>query len=56
VAAAQEEPIILGALAVDPAARTATVGKAEVSLSRKEFALLLVLIAQPDRVFSKEWA
>lgn len=54
VAAAQEEPIALGALRVDPAARTATVGETEVRLSRKEFALLLVLVAQPDRVFSKE--
>ncbi|HEX3563552.1 MAG TPA: winged helix-turn-helix domain-containing protein [Solirubrobacterales bacterium] len=54
VAAAQEEVITLGALMVDPAGRRATVKESEVSLARKEFALLLVLAAQPDRVFSKE--
>lgn len=54
VAAMQEESITLGALMVDPAGRRVTVGGQEVTLARKEFALLLVLAAQPDRVFSKE--
>jgi len=54
VAAMQEESITLGALMVDPAGRRVTVGGHEVTLARKEFALLLVLAAQPDRVFSKE--
>lgn len=54
VAAAQEEVINLGALMVDPAGRRATVKGSEVRLARKEFALLLILAAQPDRVFSKE--
>lgn len=54
VAAVQEEVITLGALMVDPAGRRVTVGGKEVTLARKEFALLLVLAAQPDRVFSKE--
>ncbi|HEX5983888.1 MAG TPA: winged helix-turn-helix domain-containing protein [Solirubrobacterales bacterium] len=54
VAAIQEEAITLGALMVDPAGRRVTVSGHEVTLARKEFALLLVLAAQPDRVFSKE--
>jgi DNA-binding response OmpR family regulator len=54
VAAAQEEVIALGALMVDPAGRRTTVRGREVSLARKEFALLLVLAAHPDRVYSKE--
>jgi DNA-binding response OmpR family regulator len=53
-APAQEEVITLGALTVDPAGRRATVEGSELRLARKEFALLLVLAAQPDRVFSKE--
>lgn len=54
VAAVQEEVIALGALMVDPAGRRVTVAEREVQLARKEFSLLLVLAAQPDRVFSKE--
>lgn len=54
VAAVQEEVINLGALMVDPAARRVTVKGEELRLARKEFGLLLVLAAQPDRVFSKE--
>ena len=53
VAVAHEEIINLGALTVDPAGRRATVKGSEVNLARKEFALL-ILAAQPDRVFSKE--
>jgi DNA-binding response OmpR family regulator len=53
-AAVAEEVITRGSLTVDPAGRRATVGGTAVCLSRKEFALLLALAAQPDRVFSKE--
>jgi DNA-binding response OmpR family regulator len=54
VAVAQEEVINVGPLMVDPAGRRVTVKGKELCLARKEFALLLVLAAQPDRVFSKE--
>lgn len=50
---AAEEIIQLGPLTIDPAARLASVGEAEVNLTKKEFALLLMLSSQPDRVFSK---
>lgn len=43
----------LGALQVDPAARQARVGDNELELSKKEFALLLVLASRPDRVFCR---
>jgi DNA-binding response OmpR family regulator len=49
-----EEILTRGALTVDPESRRTTVGEATVALARKEFALLLVLAAQPDRVFTKE--
>ena len=51
--AAAEEPVRLGALVVDRAARTAFVNEDELRLARKEFALLAVLAAQPNRVFTK---
>jgi DNA-binding winged helix-turn-helix (wHTH) protein len=52
---AQEQGVItLGALTVDPAGRRVTVDGNEVRLCRKEFALLLVLAAQPDRIFARE--
>jgi DNA-binding response OmpR family regulator len=50
----QEAPISLGPLTVDPANRRATVRGRELILPRKEFALLLALAGQPDRVFKKE--
>lgn len=50
---ASEEPIRLGALTVDRATHSASVDRAEVPLSRKEFALLLTLATQPNRVFTK---
>jgi DNA-binding response OmpR family regulator len=54
-ASAQEQGVItLGALTVDPAGRRATVDGSEVRLCRKEFALLLVLAVQPDRIFARE--
>jgi DNA-binding response OmpR family regulator len=49
---ATEETIRLGPLAVDPVARLATVNGEKVDLTNKEFALLLMLASQPDRVFS----
>jgi DNA-binding response OmpR family regulator len=49
-----QETLVRGALSVDPESRRASVGETAVALARKEFALLLVLAAQPDRVFSKE--
>lgn len=44
----------VGALAMDPVARTVHLGDTGVELSQKEFALLQVLASDPTRVFSKE--
>jgi DNA-binding winged helix-turn-helix (wHTH) protein len=49
----REEKITCGPLTVDPSARRVTVAEAEIYLSKKEFALILVLASQPSRVFSK---
>jgi DNA-binding response OmpR family regulator len=49
-----QEELTRGALVVDPESRRATVGETSLQLARKEFALLLVLATQPDRVFTKE--
>lgn len=43
----------LGALEIDPAARQAWVKDSQVGLSKKEFALLLILASRPNRVFCK---
>ena len=48
-----EQTKLLGALEIDPAARQARVGGTEVMLSKKQFALLLILASRPNRVFSK---
>lgn len=48
-----DETLRLGPLTVEPAARRTTVGEVDVCLSNKEFALLVVLASQPDRVFTK---
>lgn len=48
-----EEVKRLGPLEIDPGSRTAWVNGSEVSLSKKEFGLLLVLASAPDRVFGK---
>ncbi|MGN6258311.1 MAG: winged helix-turn-helix domain-containing protein [Solirubrobacterales bacterium] len=54
-ASAQEQEVIThGPLTVDPAGRRVTVDGTEVRLCRKEFALLLVLAAQPNRTFARE--
>jgi DNA-binding response OmpR family regulator len=44
----------VGALEIDPAARTVLLGGRRLSLSQKEFALLRTLAADPTRVFSKD--
>lgn len=46
--------LIRGPLVVEPEVRIATVGDVRLELSRKEFQLLAVLAAKPDRVYSKE--
>ena len=44
----------VGALEVDPSARTAHLRGAPLDLSQKEFALLRMLAAEPVRVFTKD--
>ena len=51
---ATREPLVRGPLVVDPESRTASVGEVTIKLSNKEFSLLAVLAAKPDRVFTKE--
>jgi DNA-binding response OmpR family regulator len=51
---AVEDAIVRGRLVVDPESRRATVGDVSLQLARKEFALLALLAAHPDRVFTKE--
>jgi DNA-binding response OmpR family regulator len=46
--------IRVGALEIDPAARTVLLHGTQLVLSQKEFALLRVLAAEPSRVWSKE--
>lgn len=50
----QEGPSRVGDLIVDPIRRRVTVGGRGVALSKKEFALLRALVADPTRVFTKE--
>ncbi|HEY5942383.1 MAG TPA: response regulator transcription factor [Solirubrobacterales bacterium] len=50
----QDGPSRVGDLVIDPVRRKVTVGHREVSLSKKEFALLRVLATNPTRVFAKE--
>jgi DNA-binding response OmpR family regulator len=49
-----EETVRLGPLKIEPAARRASYEEIELSLAKKEFALLLALAARPDRVVSKK--
>ena len=42
-----------GKLAVDPVSRRVHVGESEVVLTPKEFDLLLLLVAEPDRVYTR---
>ena len=46
-------PLRVGDLVVDPVTRRVRVGGREVTLANKEFALLRVLAAEPERVFTK---
>jgi DNA-binding response OmpR family regulator len=48
------EPVTLGGLTVDPAARIARLGGEEVSLTRKEFDLLAELAAHAGEVVTRE--
>jgi DNA-binding response OmpR family regulator len=51
---AEEDPhetMKFGCLAIDPAARQVTVGDREVTLTKKEFGVLVVLASAPTRVF-----
>jgi DNA-binding response OmpR family regulator len=49
----REGPLRIGELLVDPARRQARVGRRQLRLSNKEFALLRVLASDPHRVFTK---
>ena len=44
----------VGALEIDPAARTVALGGRPLAISQKEFALLRTLASDPTRVFTKE--
>ena len=48
------EQIDVGPLSIDRAARRVVAGGEEVELSAKEFALLVKLASDPDRVFTRE--
>jgi DNA-binding response OmpR family regulator len=48
------EVLDLGGLVVDRAARRVLVGGVDVALATKEYALLLKLASDPDRVFTRE--
>ncbi len=48
-----EGPSHVGELVLDPVRRKVWVGDREVQLSNKEFALLRVLMTEPERAFSK---
>lgn len=48
-----EETLTRGSLVIDPISRRVEVSGAEVTLTKKQFSLLLVLASQPSRVFTK---
>ena len=50
---ADDQRVVVGDLVVDPSARVATVAGAEMTLSRKEFDLLLALATRAGEVVSK---
>jgi DNA-binding response OmpR family regulator len=52
--ARREGPTRVGDLVIDPVRRRVTVGDRVVPLSKKEFALLRTLAANPTRVYTKE--
>jgi DNA-binding response OmpR family regulator len=53
-AEAEPEPIVHGALRIDPGARTVTLDDEELSLTQREFDLLAFLASHPGRVFSRD--
>lgn len=54
VPAADEKPVQVGELAIDPARREVRLGSRLLDLRAQEFDLLLTLAAQPGRVFTRE--
>jgi DNA-binding response OmpR family regulator len=50
--AGDRAPVRIGALLVEPAGRRVLVGKEEVRLHAREFALLTLLLSEPNRVFT----
>ena len=52
--ATRDGAIEIGPVRVDPARRAASVGGAEVDLTRKEFELLALLMSEPGAVISRE--
>jgi DNA-binding response OmpR family regulator len=48
-------PILLGPLRVDPSARTATIDETAIDLTRTEFDLLFLLVANAGRAFSRDF-
>ena len=48
-------PVVRGALRIDPAARTVAIAGDEVDLTRTEFDLLLLLVANAGRAFSRDF-
>lgn len=51
---AQVDPILRGALAIDPRSRRVALHGAAVALTPKEFDLLLLLARSPDRTFTRD--
>ena len=52
--AAPHGSVVIGGLEIDTAARRVSVEGREVSLTAKEFEILVMLCAEPDRVFTRE--
>ena len=50
--AGDRAPVRIGALLVEPAAHRVLVGRKEVRLHAREFALLTLLLSEPNRVFT----
>ena len=51
----QDEVLVQGPVRLDAARREVTVGGRSVELSRKEFDLLALLMAQPGQVVTRDW-
>ncbi len=50
--AGDRAPVRIGALLVEPAAHRVLVNEKEISLNAREFALLTLLLSEPNRVFT----